>query len=406
MDIPKDVLENVVYGVKLFLAEYEMMSEVKRLCMQKVPTYAKSLHNMSVCVENLQSIKTRGLLNHRSISFSILEILALELGNLNSSMIKVKKWNNMRAGKKGCWKFVKKIFYDSPSKINNLLIESLDKIMPNLHLISELESSIFGSSIRIDNEILRDAWMMMGSNQLNDSSIDKNLLIENLYLLLKLEIGDVKRPEYWKKKINTFVETLDGNISSSDGFISVAELNEIPEKYKKYNKITDLLIDITSEKPVLLLKNTTSKEPEVLEKDEKNLDIDFKPMSIDYDWKLNVPHCEGYGSASDWKANVFAHFVVQENDNKQLLNVELTVKAIDQGWGGTGHCQIRYQVNENMPIVGCSINRENSPDSIYKFSIGGDKLKIGNNVKIWGFCPPWGGWKLNVSEIEAKAIFM
>ena len=416
MDIPKDILEKVFLGIKTFLAEYEMMNEVQRLCTEKVPTYAESLHNICDSVEKLQSVKNRGLLEHRSISFSILNILALELSNLNSAMKKVEKWNNTRM-KKGCCKWLKK-FTDSPSKINQLLVENLEKIMPNLYLVEELESSIFGSAIKIENDILRDAWMLMGANQLNDSSIDKNILIDNLFLLLKKEIGIIKQPDFWKNKIEIFVELLDGNISSSDGKISIAELNEIPEKYKKTEKLSEILLDVEPiyEMPKMRVSSNTNEiksrqvnEIKLVEKKEKQLMpliIDYKPTSINANLKNGVPKCEGYGSAKDWRGEIVGHFIIPENQNKQLLNIEMKIQATDQGWGGSGHCQIRYQINESMPIIGFTINRKTNEKDEYNFAITGDKVKCGNVVKIWAFCPPWNGWETHVTKIEGCAIFL
>ena len=419
MDIPKDILEKVFLGIKTFLAEYEMMNEVQRVCTEKVPTYAESLHNICESVEKLQSVKSRGLLEHRSISFSILNILALELSNLNSAMKKVEKWNNAKM-KKGCCKLIKKFIEDSPSKINKLLVENLEKIMPNLYLVEELESSIFGSAIKIENEILRDAWMLMGANQLNDSSINKNILIENLFLLLKKEICTIKQADFWKNKIEIFVELLDGNISSSDGQISIAELNEIPEKYKKTEKLSDILLDVEPIYEMPKMRISSDIEPEqmkvrqvneikLIEKKEKQLMlllINYKPTTIDSHWKNGVPKCEGYGSAKDWRGEIVGHFIIPESGNKQLLNIEMKIQAIDQGWGGSGHCQIRYQINEQMPIIGFTINRKTNEKGEYNFIITGNKVKSGNVIKIWAFCPPWKGWEMHVTKIEGCAIFI
>lgn len=409
MDIPKDVLENVILGVKTFLAEYEMMNEVKRLCTEKVPTYAESLYNLGSSVENLLLIRSRGLLEHRAISFSMLNILALELSNLNKDMRKVQKWNNIRS-KRGCCKWAKKFLQDSPSKINDLLINSLEKIMPNLYLIEELESSIFGTAIKIENKLLRDAWMMMGANQLNDSSINKNILIENIFLLLKKEIGELRQPMFWKKKVELFVDILDGNISSADGQISVAELNEIPAKYRNYSKLSDLLIDMVDgdSNPVLLLRNTGNNEEKEkkVEKNRISLDINYSPRKIDASYGKNVPKCDGYGSAGDWKADIVGSFEVPLCEDNQLLNIELKVEATDQGWGGTGHSQVRYQVNEEKPMVGFSINRKVNDSGEYEIIIGGDKVRSGNIVKIWAFCPPWNGWEVNIVKIKGDAIFL
>jgi hypothetical protein len=80
--------------------------------------------------------------------------------------------------------------------------------------------------------------------------------------------------------------------------------------------------------------------------------------------------------------------------------------AMDQGFGGTNQCHLRYQVNDNVSVKVFQVNRDQFRDNKYNFSIVPENIVLGDIVKLWIFCPGWSGWSMSLNSVKAIARFV
>ena len=95
---------------------------------------------------------------------------------------------------------------------------------------------------------MRKAWMLSGENQLNETALRKNILKENLYTLLKIEMGSklerdtIKRS--YVKLIDKMLDKLDdAGGTNADDLISISEINELPEELNNCEEVNVLISD-------------------------------------------------------------------------------------------------------------------------------------------------------------------
>lgn len=135
--------------------------------------------------------------------------------------------------------------------------------------------------------------------------------------------------------------------------------------------------------------------------------FDFKtnlPLHIDYNGPIEKPHDPLYGG--DFKSKLITKFTVPnlKVNNKNFEGIVMKCNCIDQEWGGTGQCNIRYFVNDKWFGSAFYINKEVCKDNNYTFTIKSEDVKSGDKISIWLCCPGWNGWsaKLNSFEIKLK----
>jgi hypothetical protein len=487
MDSSVKLLLTINDSVKGILMELKLLKELKYFVKFDIHLYEEAIQTMSDKIDIFYEAFSSGILNHRAISLSILNILNLHFNEIQSMFKKIKNWHH-KVSKKG----IRPLFtlcINKPSKMKKLLQKNMDSITPHLYQIQELERTIFGTAIRIKQHILRKAWMLVGANQLNDSFLPKNLFCENLYMLLKTEGGgELKRKDFWKDKIRQFVDELDGSACTDiDNKLSIAELNEISDELINVESVMDLILNATkkpepcralmltnthidvsqndenddeienendnetdnenenenyflekskaknyflennenenenenendnnenendnsenkneNEKPNILMIEDKSELKEIIKEIDLNL---IKQISVNNQDKIMIPKCQGYGA--NWPSKLCNEFIIPElpNERYQLFFVKIKCKAYDQMWGGTGHSQVRYQINDEMPKTGFSVNIQKNPDNDYEIKISGEKVKVGDKIKIWACCPPWAGWKIIIDQINAFVYY-
>lgn len=128
-----------------------------------------------------------------------------------------------------------------------------------------------------------------------------------------------------------------------------------------------------------------------------------------------LPKCvNDYGH--DFKAKKISKIVLKKpseyneklNDETSILtNITFQMVVKDQGWGGTGHAHVRYQINNSKCVKAFTVSRDEkeNPKNKYRFVINGYELnknldnKKETEISIWLYCPPWTGW-----EAEARSI--
>jgi hypothetical protein len=161
--------------------------------------------------------------------------------------------------------------------------------------------------------------------------------------------------------------------------------------------IKKLSLQISSEKPS---ENITIDDIQDIIFDSKAI----LPLYIDYNGPIEKPHDPLYGG--DFKSKLITKFTLPNLrvNNKNFEGIEVNCNCIDQNWGGTGQCNIRYFVNDKWFGPAFYINRETSKDNNYTFIIKHENVKSGDKINIWLCCPGWNGWfaKLNSIEIKLK----
>ncbi len=269
-------------SVVFILTELKQLERMNKFISNNILTYELAINNLLDTIQNLNN----PLYNHvisQSTLYSIISLINSHVNSLNKLVIRMNKWNDDI--KKGGFKKFRALIRNRPSVLSEELFTKLLEIKPLLFEISNIERETLGSATRINNPLLKASWVLAGRNQVNDSSLDKSIIAENIYLLLKQELGgEIKKSLLWKTAINKLVNDIDGCAASiKDDKISISEMNEfaINRNIKTYkdlliqyleidnsNKSSEnskdktILSESHKEEPVLLLEYRENKKEE------------------------------------------------------------------------------------------------------------------------------------------------
>jgi len=229
--------------LKTLKEQYDEIKQIKMLSTTHLDTFKTALDRINESLEMLTYIFPDGsphndLFKHKQLKFSQIDTISLKVESLQTLLDLLVQLRNVETFRKRMglyWELY--MLYKRPSLIRAQLKRHFKIIENALPDIIELNRTIFGSAMRIKQPILRKAWMLAGENQLNDSSLPINILQDNLYMLVKLEIGektinDLHQKDYYKNIINQIVIDIDNRgATEGDGNISLAELNDLPETF-------------------------------------------------------------------------------------------------------------------------------------------------------------------------------
>ena len=230
----------IIKGLKDQINEID---QIRKLMKSHLPTFVKALNRINTSLEMLTYVfqgtpAHNELFKHKLLSFSQIETIVVKLEPMHTLLTLLRTLNctdKFVDRMKLYWQLYTN--YERPSLIHAQLKRYFGIIENALPVIIELNSTIFGSAMRIKQPILRKAWMLVGDNQLNDSSLPVNIIQDNLYMLLKLELDERtinslhKKKEKYKIVINQIVTDIDNRgASDGDGNISLAELNDLPDE--------------------------------------------------------------------------------------------------------------------------------------------------------------------------------
>jgi hypothetical protein len=391
--------------VVFVVQEMKQLDRMNQFISTNILTYEVAIANLLETITRLNCPLHSDVISQSTLS-SILSLINAHVLSLQKLVITMTKWNNHV--KAGGFKKLRAIVRERPSVLADLLFSKLLEIKPLLFEVSSVERDTLGSGVRIKNPLLRASWVLSGRNQINDSSIHKNIIAENIYVLLKRELGgELKKPENWKRAIQKFVNQLDGCAAGlPDDHISISEMNEyvVPAEKTTFRL---LLKDFFEGSESVSVSAETVEEVVVEVEKEETIDIPITidATRIDSKHKVEIPSCEGYGS--NWPSVFLGKFTVPSPTVNELEFdfVEIVTKASDQGWGGTGHDNVRFQINDKPVEVGFFIDRNKSPDGTYKFLINYEKIQVGDEVKMWLSCAPWGGWSAQVHSMQVQATY-
>jgi hypothetical protein len=421
----------------------QSIANLHELTLTKLPVYSQALIGLKACIDMLYDVFVQEVPVQHALRLVQVRILELELAKFKKTLDKCVAWHKsmiflgvfpptsvhaedvgvedakvvvhhnacLWTGRGHCFQrlaHMRRVFGVTPAGLERQVDEAFDKIQPLLQEAITLQTDILGSAVEIQHPVLRLAWMNANQgNQLNNSDVSATAFVESLFGMLRREEGGVLvKEDFCKEVVANFVRYLDGLAGSApDQRISLAELKQCAASNTS-----------NTVKALLGLKQQPSAHECVV-----NVDVESTTSSCTYVAFSNdvlIPPCEGYGC--NWPSKVAATFVVpsrpcsaeqqqqqqqQEEEQVFLVGVHVRCGAADQGFGGTGHAQVRFQVNENMAVPAFSVWRDRVPDGQYSFVIGPDKVKVGDTVKIWACSPPWNAWSIQVSDIHVEAKF-
>lgn len=411
--------------IEVVLCELQSIQSILEITNEQFPIYAGAIYSLQRSINNLSKIYSYGIPIEHELKFQLLNTIHVKLKKFSKILKNFSEWDAKIIQPK-CLSFEQFLFFlsnQSPSKILDKLEKTFIAMEPLINSQILLENKILGTAIRIKHPILQKAWLMMGENQLNESYMPENILIDNLFDMYKKEKNDYipeGKKEIICKKIGDFVKKLDGlAISPADGNISIIEMNQF--KTTEENSISvNSLINIDDEIDIVIssvinsdIITNNEEEGKELELAPINLAIPIEfngPVKINYNGSRTLlePYCIGYGA--DFNNVNACEFVVGldllPNDKYKLFGVDVECIAMDQGFGGTNQCHLRYQVNDNVSVKVFQVNRDQFRDNKYNFSIVPENIVLGDTVKLWIFCPGWSGWSMSLNSVKAVARFV
>jgi len=367
--------------------EAKELEKIKNDNTTKIINFVKSIHAIETCMDMLVDI-----LSNTSDDFGLDLVMVGSLSDkvmeFSKTLKKYREWSEaVEMGSK--WMKCKTLCCTPPSEMNKEINQKIDNCQDIIQIINDLKMNSIGSASQITNRILRRVWVYgRGKNQLGETQLPINMLFEAMYAMLKKEEGgELKNDKYCKDLIINLFNLIDGSSGTPpDGVISIIELNSLKMTEQNNENIKGLL--------------GFERQPE---EDEENIDvkIDFDKLEIDHKTGIEMEAKDVlYGSGFNNKKAFSFKIENREDNKKKLFGVKISCKANDQGWGGTGHCQIRYQVNEDVTKQAFSIWRTKNESGEYDFTLGPDKIKEGDQISVWLYCPAWSGWKCKMWDVN------
>jgi hypothetical protein len=438
--------------------------------LQQLQVYEKAISLLQASIDRLLKVYSYKLKVPDDIALRLImvEILAIQLLQFSEGLQEYHDWKEKTT--KGC--IVGRLCTfacSSASKVQGKLETLFEKCFHHIREVAEIEGKLLGTSMRIKHPIFQLAWLHSSSqNEINNGTMSVGRMQDALWKLLQGELGEVKNKDVCKLLIRQLVERMDGSCNSApDGILSIDEINTVVENLDVTSNGQDVLAligfpsvfktpqhqsrspsiskvaeeEYTSSKSIFsccIRAKEAPMEKTMICLDEVNLEeskeepieeeqqVDCKitwisPFSeeggacINHNNTLEVPEFpNSYGSG--FKNAKAAKFDVHLDERYQLIGIQVEAEAIDQGWGGTKHAQIRYSVNDSVrPYVAFSIDRNEHVDNKYEFVIPSSHFSDGflsgehnesktHTVYLWVYCPGWNAWECKLLSAKATAL--
>lgn len=387
-------LSSVKQLITTIITEIKAIKDIDQLNTTHVASYDEALSTLDKSITRLQSIYSYDfpVSEHVALKLSVLSLLSKYLLSFTDALKQHYEWcNSTQHG--CCVARICVMLCKPPTKMKAKLEHEFNSCLAVMKDVSNIETEILGSAVRIHHPVLQKAWLFMGINDLNATDIDMNKLQETLYLMLKSELGgNVKNKKYCFDLIKTFVTRLDGVLGSEpDGKLSINELNQVECK------------DQPSVKSLLGFERQPNEEQSLVDVSIEG----FNPMIINHLQTSEYKPIDDASYGSGFNNKCAGSMIVPSSPNTELhfYGLNVTIKATDQGWGGTKHGQIRYNINGDNPKPFINIDREQHKDEMYEMKIGPDHVRPGDTVRWWLYCPGWSGWKVNIKDLKVQAVF-
>ena len=156
-----------------------------------------------------------------------------------------------------------KLMFKQPKKIERKMYDTMSASMHVCRTIIDLEEKLLGSAKSIEHMLFRRIWVnSCEMNQLNETKLPFDLLIDTIFLMLNDEFKrEQKTIIHWneeeklkcKSKIMEFFNRIDGSLlANKDGCLSINEINHS----LRNNKTTSIheLIDYIPNKELMIIE--------------------------------------------------------------------------------------------------------------------------------------------------------
>ena len=224
-----NAVSTIKSGVLMIKGEIESLKNIQKINIMQLPAYSRSMDALSEAINNFEKVYCEYIPKEHLLRFALIYNLETELNKFTKNLKIYTKWakkieNSNCCCIPKCWNLIAK----SPSKMEKLIENIFKEINPIIKEFIFLQDTIFGTAIKIEHPILRQAWMQRGLNELNNSTISSNIFCQYLFFLLKREENNnIKCEKFCMKIIKDFIDTLDKGIDNiPDGLLLPMELNE------------------------------------------------------------------------------------------------------------------------------------------------------------------------------------
>lgn len=353
--IIKDLITNII-------TEIVIVRQIKLISIYKLSMYLNYMENLQksiICIYNFFIVKIPDKYKNENI-FSVL------YNHLEILYIKIKEHNRMQ-----------KI----SSEIENEIILIFNKIELNIDIINQIEKDLYGYAYYINNIFMKHIWLRSSTPY---NYIEGSILFKTIYSMLKEEENNIINEDYCKFMIEKFIKKIDTN-----DMITIEKINCYQYNDHNIKSIIELDMNTYLDQD----KNKYNKYVKIYYKKPHTITCNTKKKLDDISQFTNDKVCE---------------FAIPNPTIKGMVltSISVEIDAIDQGIGMTGQSHMGYQINDNNINVGFYIRRDVFKDNKYRFKIFSDKIKIGDILKFWLFCPLYSGWKATINNICVYAKFI
>ena len=235
------IITKFVEVIGLLKTSVNEIKQMTSVIHNELPSFLTTLDRLHTALTALSFVYNKksahyDLFKHHLLKFSQIDTILCKINPIGELLLQLNDIRYATTYRMKFTKYIKLYINHKPSTLNSRIVKYFKIIEDVLPIVIDLNRTILGSAIRIKQPILRKAWMLVGENQLNDSSLPVNIIQDNLYMLYKLEIGEnsinrANKTDMYKSSINLITDDIDNRGSTKgDGNISIAELNDLPNE--------------------------------------------------------------------------------------------------------------------------------------------------------------------------------
>lgn len=342
-------LKNTIIFV---VSEINALKHLNNVMHDQLPIYLNAMETLNNSIDKLHNVYINDVPIEHTLKFAFLNNLNLKLVEFSSLLQRLK---TIKKSSNCCSKLAY-ILCNPPSKliikVENMF-ETVNKIIVET---IKLEETIFGSAIRILHPKLQLAWMLVGLNQLNDISIDANVLIQSLLILLKKEEKNIDeiQEQYYIRLITSFVNHID-NIggTSMDSRISIFELNNIKPTDDNIGSVKQMIEKEYDN--IISHKNEIKHKSNKFIKSSLNTLIRLHSMNHKLNRNLSTRYIDDSQDESETKDNIDSTVLIKNSDTPKFYSNNLyiqNVKICDGRYDDTiDQCNLDKNKNKNKKKV-------------------------------------------------------
>ena len=337
------------------------------------------------------------------------------------------------------------------SHINELHSMSFAELSSVSKDMDETMGKMYGKARSFENEIARKCWILCGAQ--NVESVPKARFFQALAHLVNYHY----RNDFLEHKndvinaITMFIDRLDGCFGDPpDNEISRLEVMHLMNDVTNSLSLIELLClddvikpkcndtstvrdkcDTTSESSITLSNILSNQSVQAVASELQKFShgiqqfVNFNADKHDAPAAVEVKHCAPRPRLKTTEYKLNKPVTVLSNDpihipvlvNKKhygekwpsklvcktqmpfdTSKIRISFAATDQGWGGTGHCSVRYQLDDGGPQLMYFVQNGKYLNNLYVYDIL-KNIDRGTRLSIYLCCAPWPGWEAHISNV-------